>query len=159
MLQVFTVAFAGHRYIERFSFVEAQLEKIIANLISSKSYIDFLVGRDGDFDQIVSSAVLRMKRRIFHANSSLIWVMPYETAQYRDHLDDFEEYYDEIELCPVSENAYFKGAIQKRNRYMVDRADLLICYVERKSGGAYQTLKYAQKAGKQIINIFDMIEA
>ncbi len=35
---------------------------------------------------------------------------------------------------------------------MIDRADLLICYVE-KNGGACQTMKYAVKKGKKVINI------
>ena len=48
-----------------------------------------------------------------------------------------QDYYDEIELCQESASAQFKGAIQIRTRYMVDRADLLICYVEKERGGAY----------------------
>ena len=41
---------------------------------------------------------------------------------------------------------------------MVDRADLLICYVEKESGGAYQTMQYALKTGKKVINIYDLVE-
>ena len=36
---------------------------------------------------------------------------------------------------------------------MVDRADLIVCYIERKNGGAYKTIQYAEKIGKPIINI------
>ena len=114
--------------------MEDKVEELVRELIGNKAYVDFLVGRDGDFDQIVSSTVLRVKKRVFDANSSLIWVMPYETAEYRDNVESFEEYYDEVELCQESASAHFKGAIQIRNRYMVDRADLLICYVEKESG-------------------------
>lgn len=158
MLDIYTVTFIGHRYIDRFSFVEDKVEELVRDLIGSKAYVDFLVGRDGEFDQIVSSTVLRVKKRVFDANSSLIWVMPYETAEYRDNAESFEEYYDEVELCQESASAHFKGAIQKRNRYMVDRADLLICYVEKEEGGAYQTMQYAIKAGKKVINIYDIVE-
>ncbi len=83
--------------------------------------------------------------------------MPYQTAKYRDNAEFFENYYDEIELCEASACAHFKSAIQKRNHYMVDRADLLICYVEKQKGGAYRTMQYAIKSGKKVINIFDMI--
>lgn len=157
MLDIYTVTFIGHRYIDRFSFVEEKVEEIVRELVGSKPYVDFLVGRDGDFDQIVSSTILRVKKRVFDANSSLIWVMPYETAEYRDNVESFEEYYDEVELCQESASAHFKSAIQIRNRCMVDRADLLICYVEKESGGAYQTMQYALKAGKKVINIYDDI--
>lgn len=158
MLDIYTVTFIGHRYIDRFSFVEDNVEDLIRQLIGSKPYVDFLVGRDGNFDQIVSSTVLRVKKSVFDANSSLIWVIPYDTAEYRNNAESFKEYYDEIELCQESANGHFKGAIQKRNRYMIDRADLLICYVEKKDGGAYQTMQYAIKTGKKFINIYDLIE-
>lgn len=157
-MNIYTVTFIGHRYIDRFSFVEDKVEELIQKLIGSKEYVDFLVGRNGDFDQIASSSVLRVKKRVFDANSSLIWVMPYDSAEYRNNVESFEEYYDEIKLCPKSASSHFKSAIQKHNRYMVDRADLLICYVENEKGGAYQTLQYALKAGKKVINIYDMIE-
>ena len=35
-------------------------------------YVDFLVGRDGEFDQLVSSAIKRMKNEMGYYNSSLI---------------------------------------------------------------------------------------
>ena len=36
---------------------------------------------------------------------------------------------------------------------MVDRADLVICYIENKEGGAWQTIKYAKEKEKNIINL------
>jgi len=158
LLDIFTVAFVGHRRIDKFASVEKKVKELVGELIRSKSYVDFLVGRDGDFDRIVSSAVLRVKRQLYDDNSSLIWVMPYETAEYRNCIGYFEEYYDEVELCQESATAHFKGAIQRRNRYMIDRADLLICYVKEKNGGAYQTMEYAIKAGKKIINIYALMQ-
>ena len=43
--------------------------------------------------------------------------------------------------------------MQIRNQEMVDRSDLVIFCVERSSGGAYQTMKYAIKNQKNIINL------
>ena len=68
MLDIYTVTFIGHRYIDRFSFVEEKADELVRDLIGSKAYVDFLVGRDGDFDQIVSSTVLRVKKHVFDAN-------------------------------------------------------------------------------------------
>ena len=42
---------------------------------------------------------------------------------------------------------------QIRNREMVDRADLVICYIEHKEGGAYKTVQYALMMGKTVINL------
>jgi len=36
---------------------------------------------------------------------------------------------------------------------MVDRADLIICYVEEKRGGAWQTIQYATTQEKIVINL------
>ena len=55
-----------------------------------------------------------------------------------------EEYYNEIEISYTAAKAHPKSAFQMRNREMVDRADLVICYIENKEGGAWQTIKYAK---------------
>ena len=65
----------------------------------------------------------------------------------------FAEYYDEIVLSPAAANAHPKGAIQKRNREMVDRADLVIGYTTQETGGAWKTIQYALKQGKDVINL------
>ena len=72
MFEVFTVSFFGHRTIENYREVEQQVSLIVRSLIQEHEYVEFLVGRDGDFDQIVSSEVRRVKQEVFDANSSLI---------------------------------------------------------------------------------------
>lgn len=153
MLRPYTVSFFGHRIIEDFNRAEAKAETLIRDLILQKEYVEFLVGRGGDFDQIVSSAVKRLQRRIRADNSSLVWVLPYPTAELRNNGESFSAYYDEIEICDAAENSHPKRAYQIRNRQMVDRSDLVVFYVEHNSGGAYQTMRYAQERGKQIVNL------
>lgn len=153
ILDIYTVAFFGHRYIDNPFLVDDFLDENLRELLSKHEYVDFLIGRNGDFDQLCSSAVLRTKKNYRDDNSSLILVLPYNTAHYRDNQAGYEDYYDEIEVCFESAKLHPKSAIQKRNRYMVDRADLIICYIENNSGGAYQTIRYAEKRNKKIINI------
>lgn len=153
LMEIYTVAFFGHRYIDNPFLVDEFLDEYLRKLLSEHEYVDFLVGRNGDFDQLCSSAVLRTKKNYRDDNSSLILILPYGTADYRDNQDGYEDYYDEVEVCWESSNSHPKSAIQKRNRHMVDRADLIICYVENESGGAYQTICYAEKQNKEIINI------
>lgn len=153
-MNVFRVSFFGHRIIEDFQIAERELERIIPKLLSEKEYVEFLVGRDGDFDQIVSSVIRRCKKRIRNDNSSLIWVMPYSTADYRNNKDSFCAYYDEIEVCNIASHCHFKAAFKTRNQQMVDRSDLVVFFINHKSGGAYQTMQYAQKRSKAYINIY-----
>ena len=153
MLNIYTVSFFGHRYIDRFRTIEDSLEELIIKLLREHEYVDFLVGRNGDFDQLVSSTIRRMKREFRDDNCSHILVLPYNTSEFQNNEESFAEYYDEIEICPESHAAHFKAAMQIRNRSMVDRSDLVICYVERDSGGAYQTMQYALKQEKKVINL------
>ncbi len=115
--------------------------------------MEFLVGRNGGFDQYVSSAIIRAKRKYRNDKSFHILVLPYATAEYLNNARSFEEYYDEIEICQESAHAHFKSAIQIRNHKMVNRADLIICCIDHESDGSYQTIKYAQKQKKKIINL------
>ena len=61
-MNLFAVSFFGHREIDDPFVIERQLESIIRELLLTKEYVEFLVGRDGEFDQLVSSTVRRCKR-------------------------------------------------------------------------------------------------
>ena len=89
-MDIYTVAFFGHRYIDNPFRIEDRLEEEIRRLLSEHEYVDFLVGRDGDFDQFASSAVLRVRKQYRDDNSSLILVLPYARAEY---LNNEESYY------------------------------------------------------------------
>jgi len=152
-LRGITVSFFGHRRINNTSDLEYKLEGIISELILHNEYVEFLVGRNGDFDTIVSSVIRRCKRAIRDDNSALVLVLPYSTAEYRDNKVAFSEYYDEIEICDFSSDMYFKAAYQARNRTMVDRSDIVFFYVEHSFGGAYMTMRYADQIGVKCVNI------
>ena len=153
MFDAFTVSFFGHRQIYHFFDAEEKVAAIVRSLVTEKEYVEFLIGRDGEFDQIVSSTVKRAKRDIRDDNSELTWVMAYPKAEYANNADSFDEYYDRVEVCEEAAQSHPKSAIQIRNRSMVDRSDLVVCYVDHHSGGAFQTMQYAQKCGKEVINL------
>lgn len=158
MLDIFTVVFFGHRYIDNPLKVEELLEEQIRKLINEKEYVDFIVGRNGEFDQCVSSTVLRVRKNVRDDNSALVLVLPYPTAEYLNNENYFHEYYTDIEISHDASMAHPKSAIQIRNREMVDRADLVICYIENKEGGAWQTMKYAMDKEKNIINLAEEMD-
>lgn len=129
-LETYTVSFFGHRELDCFTRAEERTEEIVRRLIDEHPYVEFLVGRDGEFDQIVSSAIRRVKRLCGEERCAHVLVLPYLRAKYVNNAEDFEAYYDEIEICEEAAAAHPKGAIQIRNRAMVDRSDLVVCYVE-----------------------------
>ena len=142
-MNTFTVSFFGHRRLESFSYMEQELEKLISKLLQEKEYVEFLVGRDGEFDQLASSVIRRCKRTVRSDNSSHVLVLPYATAELRNNQASFEKYYDQIEVCAKSAKSHFKAAHQIRNRSMIDRSELVIFGVERMHGGAYEAMLYA----------------
>lgn len=154
-MKFYTVAFFGHRDFYAHYQCEKKLMPILKELLNTKEYVDFLVGRNGEFDIFASSCVKRAKNELWDCNSSLVLVLPYPTAEFRNNEKYFEDFYDEIQVCEKSSVAHYKSAIQIRNKDMVDRADLIICYIEHNKGGAYQTMQYAIKSGKRIINLAD----
>ena len=147
--KIYRVSFIGHRQIDRFRFVEEQLDKIISDLLLHKEYVEFYVGRNGDFDTMVASAVKRGQKAYGTANSSLILVIPYAVAD----MDLLEKFYDEIWLPEGLYKVHYKSAITKRNEWFVEHSNLLVAYVEREKGGAARCLKQAEKKGIKIKNI------
>lgn len=157
-MEVFTVFFFGHRMIGNALEIENRLEQLIRTLLREHEYIEFLVGRDGEFDQLVSSVIRRCKREYRSDNSAHIWVLPYITAEFRDNEESFRDYYDEIEICEESAKSHYKNAHQIRNRAMVGRSDLVVFCIQHESSGAWQTMKYAKKQGVPCINLNDQME-
>ena len=153
MLDIYTVAFFGHREIDHFRETEQTLEKLIESLMREHEYVEFLVGRNGEFDQMTASTVRSVRNRLDCSNCSLVLVLLYMTAEFRDNEASFLEYYEEVEVSAVADGVHFKSAMQPRNREMVDRADLVVFCVDHPSGGAYQTMKCAKKHQKPYINI------
>lgn len=154
MLDVYTVSFFGHREIPNLFALEDKLMPILRELINSKEYVEFLVGRDGDFDQLAASTVKAAIRDYASGNASLILILPYERAEYRDNKESFENYYNEVQICYESSQVHPKAAIFERNKSMIDRSDLVIYAIEH-SGGAAKAVRYAEQQGKKTVNLLE----
>lgn len=152
MKEKLTVSLFGHRIIEGYNAVESKLYELLRIITQRESgEVEFLVGRNGDFDLMAASVIRKLKKETSNDNVFLTLVLPYETAELRNNTESFESYYDSIEICD-SQN--FKYAIVARNHEMIDRSDMVVVYVKNESGGAYQSLKYAEKNQKRIINLY-----
>lgn len=156
-MDIYTVSFFGHREVERVAVIESKLDQLLHDLITQKQYVEFLVGRDGEFDLLAASAIRRAVKQYGYGNTSIILVLPYMKAEYLDNKQSYLSYYDEVEICSEPSNAHYKSAIQLRNRSMVDRSDLVVYCIQHKSGGAYKTMQYAKKQGKQVRNLADCL--
>lgn len=156
MKEKLIVSFFGHRFIDDLQTVEQKLYELLRIIMSrGDREIEFLVGRNGDFDLIATSVIKRLKKELNAENVFLTLVLPYETAELRNNTEAFEDFYDSIEISEASADKNFKYAITARNRDMIDRSDMVVVYVKNQSGGAYQSLRYAEKNEKRIINLYN----
>lgn len=57
------VTFAGHREVDDHRMVEKRLALEISNLMRNSDYVEFYMGRNGEFDIIAASVVRRLKKR------------------------------------------------------------------------------------------------
>ena len=50
----------------------------------------------------------------------------------------------------VLSEEFFAGCLLARDRYMVDRADVVLAYLHAETGGTAYTVRYAQKRGVEV---------
>ena len=153
MLDVYGVTFFGHRRIEHGRELEEKAFELICEILRTHQYVEFYVGRDGDFDLLIASVIRKAKKHIGSENCSMIWVLPYLTADFQKNENEYYQYYDDIEICEDSAAAHPKSAFKIRNRSMIDRADLVVFYMEHESGGTYEAWKYAKDCRKNVLNL------
>lgn len=148
-MEKYTVALFGHRDLNAHELVERRLYPILKELMQTMSYVEFYIGRNGEFDTFVASIIKRAQKMFGSENSELILILPYR----KKDIEFYEQYYNTVIIPDDISKVHPKQAITERNRWMIERCDLLICYTEHESGGAYTALKYAQKLGKASINL------
>ncbi|MBR7131929.1 MAG: hypothetical protein IKD04_00190 [Clostridia bacterium] len=121
------------------------------DLIENKNVEKFYVGNHGSFDSLVIRNLEALETIYPHIKYSI--VLAYLTGKKSEyHCFDFSRtlYPDGLEKTPP------KFAIDKRNRWMIEKSDFVVTYVKR-FGGAYNYKEIAEKKGKIIINIADLI--
>lgn len=138
----------GHR--EVYEDINAQLFVTISAVIKIYNVGTFLVGGDGQFDHIAAGMVKRLKEK--YPFIRLILVRPYRTKDLQINKEYYYEYYDDIIIPEELLETYYRSAIAKRNRWMVDHSECVISYQRHEYGGAYNAIKYAERCGKPVID-------
>lgn len=149
--------FAGHREVYGRN-VESSIELAIESILKKDNSFVFYSGDMGEFDKMCSVAVRTAKRRHPELDIKLMVVLPYMMTKVNTDKDFYKNLYDDIIIPMELSDAHYKSAITKRNRWIIDRSDCLIAYVYRDFGGAYTTLKYANRMKKEIINLADTLK-
>ena len=134
--------FFGHKNTS--DSVKPKLYEVLTDLILNHQADLFYVGNQGRFDSIVRNTLKELKEKFPHIRFYVVLAyMPKDNL-----LDDFETIYPEgLEKTPP------KYAIDKRNRWLVEKADTVITCVNLPFGGASKFKELAEKKNKRVINI------
>lgn len=144
--------FAGHREVF-LSSVKQDIDDALSEIVQAEDDYIFYSGGMGDFDTMCEAAVRRLKKKYPDLNIHLNLVLPYMTNQINRDKEYLESKFDDI-IIPIDlMGVHYKAAIKKRNRWMVDQADKVLAYVYRDFGGAFDTIKYALRTGKPVLNL------
>ena len=139
------VTFCGHRDVySSEDRLRRWLKETVRELIS-RGADKFYLGGYGAFDRQAASVVREL--RTDHPDIESVLVLAY-LDRTLDELD--RATYDRTAYPPL-EKVPKRFAIVRRNEWMVDASDVVVSGVTHDWGGAYRTLKYAEKRGKEII--------
>lgn len=158
-----TMAFTGYR-LEKMPFPEDEnnaqyvmfqrkLEAVVNRLIE-RGYTDFISGMAMGFDTWAAEAVLSAKK--YNKEIKLECAIPFPEQ------DKKWSYIDQVRREKILKNAdqntvicehYHKNCFFMRNEYMVDKAEVVVCCFDGQPGGTAQTVRYAKKKDKIIIQI------
>ena len=150
-----TVCLFGHRILQNPVHVERALCEVVPDLLAAQEYVEFLIGRDGDFDLLAASVIRSEIKQKGCGRAELNLVLPFPRAEVQKDAAAFEAYYDHIEICDAARIAHYKAAFWVRNREMIHRSDLVIVALEHEGGGTARAAAYATKHGIPVINLIE----
>lgn len=143
--------FAGHGQLSYGEDVYEKLIEVLKRLVTEENVTEFFVGNYGSFDRLCARAVRHIKEEFPHIILTL--VVPYLTQEIKKNKDYFNSAFDSILVADMPENTPKAIKILKCNEYMVRKSEFVVAYVKYSFGGAYKTIKFAQRKGKKEINI------
>ena len=107
---------------------------------------EFLVGNQGQYDAMVRRCLKTLQLQYPHIRDRVVLAyLPGEKLEFEDDSDTM--YPEGIEMV------HPKFALDWRNRYLIDTADICLCYINQTWGGAYKFACMAKRRGRTVINL------
>ena len=136
--------FTGHRELGD-DFSKFRLKKTIETLIKQGTE-NFYNGMAMGFDLLAAECVLALRKK--HPHVKLIACVPcYGQEKYFSDADKkrYVKILKKADETVVLSDHYYQGCMQNRDKYMVERADVMIAYCTKATGGAAYTVKIFKK--------------
>jgi len=142
-----TCCFFGSR--DTPSSILPDLRNTIRRAITEYGADRFLVGNQGNFDLLAQSVLQTCTRDEFPfiRYNIVLAYLPGTDAKHEPQDSSVTIYPEGLETVPP------RFAIVRRNRWMTDHSDIVICHVPHSWGGAAKAVEYAEKKKKIILPI------
>ena len=136
-----TCTFFGHRDCPESLLTD--LRQVLRALICRYDVQVFLVGEQGTFDYLVLRALHELEREYPYIQVNTVLAYFPRGKKHGNYL-----------LPEGMENVPPRFAIDRRNKWMIAKADYAVCYVQRNWGGAAKYMEIALRQKKTVINLF-----
>lgn len=138
--------FFGHR--DAPNTIEPILRSALVRLIENEGVENFYVGNEGRFDRLVINVLKKLREAYPHIKCTVVLAyMPQKKATEKEELPTILA--DGCELAPP------KFAIDRRNRWMLQKSAYVVTYVTHITGGAAKFKNMAVRTGKTVIELSD----
>ena len=149
-------SFTGHRKIERSHFgkIDDLLDRAIAYAYG-EGCRHFCVGGAVGFDTLAARRILLF--RMTHSDAELHVIAPCKNqcdGWSEAQIGMYEYILGAADCVEFISDEYTKDCMRLRNQRLVDLADMVIAYVSRYNSGAAQTVRFAERAGKTVYNLY-----
>lgn len=139
---------------ELFLAFKNSLYNLIKSLIENGARY-FITGMAMGFDLIAAEVVLELKS--IYPEVKLECAIPCMN-QCKGWIEGYKKRYNKIiessdKVTYLTDKNYFEGCFHVRNRYMVDKSDLVLACSFSTGGGTASTIKYASSKNKNLIII------
>ena len=138
-----TVTFFGHKDTPKE--IEPTLRTTLVDLIENHGATEFYVGNNGNFDAMVRRQFENLSQTYSITYNIVLAYIPTKKSEYDDYTNTILP--EGIETIPK------RFAISYRNKWMVEQSDIVITYVARTYGGAWQFKGMAERQRKTVIEL------
>lgn len=126
----------------------------VVEAVCESGVTHFICGMALGCDMYCAEAVIALRKR--RVGITLEAAVPYDGQDERWPAESRKRYRDILMECDavhLVSDRYTPTCMMDRNRYMVDKSSILIACYDGKSGGTWNTIKYAMDRDLEIIRL------
>lgn len=158
---MYKIAITGHRPNKLFGYnlynpqwinLGKKIRNKLLEYLNQYSSIECITGMALGVDQLFGLVALKLKEQKY--NIEIFCAIPClnHCAKWKDNRYWLKIFNNADKINYITNSEYTPWCMQKRNEFMVDRADELWAVWDGTSGGTYNCIKYAQTKNKKIFN-------